>query len=123
MRAEIEASALGPAELTDGMVKRCFRFEEDFIGFGGHFPGSPILPAVLQILMAQLLAEQAVGESLQFRALARAKFTQPLRPGDRIELKLNCQEKQGQYHCASELWLAEQRAANFTLVLGKETGR
>lgn len=122
MREEIEKSALGPIELAAGAGRRSFRFTEDFIGFGGHFPGYPILPAVLQTLMAQTLAEQLVEGPLLFMALERAKFTHQLRPGDQIDVSVSCREKQGQLHCASELWLAGKRAASFTLLLGKGAG-
>lgn len=123
MRAEIEKSALGPAELTERAGTQSYQFAESFIGFAGHFPGYPILPAVLQTLLAQMVAEQICGEPLQFLALERAKFTQQLRPGDRIDLSVNCQDKQDQLRFACELCSAESRAASFTLVLAKGSNR
>lgn len=122
MREEIEKFALGPIERTEDGGQRSFRFAEDFIGFAGHFPGYPILPAVLQTLMAQTVAEQLVGAPLQFLVLKRAKFTQPLRPGDSITIKVRCGIKQGQMTFACELQLEGKRAASFVLVLGKEAG-
>lgn len=119
MRAEIEKSALGPIDLIEEGGQRSFQFGDDFIGFAGHFPGYPILPAVLQTLLAQMVAERLLGESLQFVALERAKFTQQLRPGDRIDVRVNCQEKKEQLHCHCDLVCAESRAASFILVLAK----
>ena len=119
MRIDIEKSALGPASLSEGVGQRSFRFTDDFVGFSGHFPGYPILPAVLQTLIAQLVAEQTVGVPLRFLSLERAKFTQQLRPGAQIDVRVSCQENQGQLHCACELLLAGERAAKFVLILGK----
>jgi len=119
MRQAIKEAALAPAHVAEGAGAQSFCFDEDFIGFAGHFPDYPILPAVLQILMVQLLAEQVVGLPLQFLSLKRAKFTHQLRPGDRIDVSLSCLEKEGHLHCAGELRVADQRAAGFTLMLGK----
>jgi 3-hydroxyacyl-[acyl-carrier-protein] dehydratase len=120
MREEIEKSALGPAELTAETGQRSFRFGDDFIGFSGHFPDYPILPAVLQTLMAQTVAEQLIGKPLQFLTLERAKFTHQLRPDDQIDVKLNYREKQGQLLFSCELQVDMNRAASFTLILAKE---
>ncbi len=119
MRTAIEESAQGAIELADGTGQRSFQFTEDFVGFAGHFPGYPILPAVLQILLAQLVAEQIVGKPLQFLALERAKFTQQLRPGDQIQVKVTPRQKTLQLHCTCELWLAESRASSFALLLAE----
>ncbi len=119
MRSAIEKSALGPAALADGTGQQSFQFAEDFVGFAGHFPGYPILPAVLQALLAQMVAEQIVGKPLQFLALERAKFTQQLRPGDCIRVKVDSEQKAEQQHCRCELWLGEDRAASFALLLAE----
>ncbi len=119
MREAIMQAALGPARLTEETGEQSFRFAADFIGFAGHFPGYPILPAVLQTLMAQLLAEQLIGQQLQFLALERAKFTQQLAPDDQIDVSLRYREQDGQLRCSCELHAADKRAASFTLLLGK----
>lgn len=119
MREEIEKFALGPVEPTEDGGRRSFRYGDDFIGFAGHFPDYPILPAVLQILMTQSVAEQVIGRPLRFLALERAKFTRQLRPGDRIDVSVDCREKQGQVHCVCGLRVAEKPAAAFTLVLAQ----
>lgn len=65
--------------------------------FTGHFPGRPIMPGVLQIeAMAQVggvlisLVTGIKGLVPLFMAIDKAKFRQPVRPGDvmRIEIKL-----------------------------------
>ncbi len=119
MREAIESSAVGAMERTSETGQQSFRFAEEFIGFAGHFPGSPILPAVLQTLMSQMVAEQIVGEQLRFLSLGRAKFTAQLRPGDLIEVRVGCKDQQGQFSCVAELSVAGNRAASFTLTLGR----
>lgn len=115
MRQAINRSALGPASLSADSGEQGFCFAEDFIGFAGHFPGYPILPAILQTLMAQLVAEQVRGEQLEFLSLERAKFTRELRPGDPIRVKVSFREAAESLRCTAELLCGEQSAATFTL--------
>ena len=122
MRTAIKEAALAPAQVSELAAEQSFCFDQDFIGFSGHFPDYPILPAVLQVLLAQLLAEQVIGLPLAVISLTRAKFTQQLRPGDQIDVRLSCREMEGGWHCASELQVSGQRAASFTLKLGKGSG-
>ncbi len=121
MREAIRQAALAPAVLATDSAEQSFCFNDTFIGFAGHFPDYPILPAILQTLLAQILAEQLSGEPLQFMALRRAKFTRQLRPEEQIDVRLNCQEKEEQLHCATQLQVGDETAASFTLVFGKGT--
>lgn len=121
MRTAIRAAALAPVQITASMAgEQSFCFDAEFPGFSGHFPGYPILPAVLQVLLAQLVAETVIGSSLSVVALNRAKYLQQVRPGDQIDVCVNCREKNGELHCASDLSVAERRVASFSLVLKQE---
>lgn len=115
MRQAISQSALGPAILTVDSGEQSFCFAEDFLGFAGHFPGYPILPAILQTLMAQLVAEQLRGQRLAFLSLERAKFKRELRPGDLIRVKVTFRAATESLRCAAELHCGDQSAATFTL--------
>ncbi len=121
MREAISQAALAPAILSADSAEQSFSFPDSFIGFAGHFPDYPILPAILQTLLAQVLAEQLIGEPLQFLALNRAKYSRQLRPEEQIDVSLNCREKDKQLHCATQLRVADEIAASFTLVFGKGT--
>jgi 3-hydroxyacyl-[acyl-carrier-protein] dehydratase len=119
IRCEIEASALGEVEKTEDGGRRRFRFARDFSGFAGHFPGYPILPAVLQVLMAQLVAEQLLGETLLFTALQRATVSEQVRPEAVIEVGVRIDELDGKRRCRCELRVNDKKAASFTLLLDK----
>ncbi|MEG6552157.1 3-hydroxyacyl-ACP dehydratase [Desulfocurvibacter africanus] len=88
MRQEILAARLGEfGQLGEAFVGR-FHFENDFAGFAGHFPGYPLLPAVVQILVGQIVAEalaqKETGAPLVATAVEKAKFVREVRPGEEV---------------------------------------
>ncbi len=119
MREAIIRGALSGPSVTAESGEQCFCFDHSFIGFDGHFPGYPILPAILQTLMAQILAEEVVGAPLQLVALKRAKFTRQLRPGEKIKVRLSCRKEGMELHCPVQLLVADETASSFTLVFGE----
>lgn len=123
IRKEIRQSALAPAIVTTETGEQSFCFAEEFSGFDGHFPDYPILPAILQTLLAQTLAEQVVGEPLQFCSLLRAKFTRQLRPGDRIEVGVICQNVEGLLKCLTQLQVDNEAASSFTIMFNRRAKR
>jgi 3-hydroxyacyl-[acyl-carrier-protein] dehydratase len=116
MRQALNQAALSPPVLAADSAEQRFCFSEDFIGFAGHFPGYPILPAILQMLLAQLLAEQLLGGPLQFLALEKAKFTRQLRPGDEIRVKILLRERGIPLRCVAELSCGAELAGSFALL-------
>lgn len=114
----IRAAAVGVIERPpDGSVRQRYVFSADFPGFSGHFPGRPILPAVLQIMAANLLVEAATGQRLLSTAIERAKFVQPIVPGAVVEI--TCRRVVG---AGADLWETRidsdrQPAASFSLTL------
>jgi 3-hydroxyacyl-[acyl-carrier-protein] dehydratase len=91
IKREINTSAIGgllrpePGEATGR-----YRFSGDFIGFSGHFPGDPVLPAIAQILAALDLAERMKGRPLVLTGVRNAKFHLRIGPGD--EVRVECRE-------------------------------
>jgi 3-hydroxyacyl-[acyl-carrier-protein] dehydratase len=81
--------------------------------FQGHFPTLPVFPAVLCIeAMAQLMcvlvyASQGLDPSFQrftFAGIDKAKFRQPITPGDQIEISVKVLQHR------SNIWKCEGRA-------------
>jgi 3-hydroxyacyl-[acyl-carrier-protein] dehydratase len=118
LTAAIRGAAVGDIERrADGSVRQRYVFSADFPGFSGHFPGRPILPAVLQIMAANQLVEAATGQRLLSAAIERAKFVQPIVPGAVVEI--TCRRLPG---AVEDRWEARidsdrQAAASFYLTL------
>ena len=116
VKRAIVSSAVDAMQVTEAdTVTRYYCFSPDFIGFFGHFPGYPILPAFVQVLTALSLAEEKKGCSLKLATVENAKFLIPLRPYQ--EIAVQCRErligkKPG---CEVCLMLVEELAASFQL--------
>ncbi|MDY0212899.1 MAG: hypothetical protein RBR06_07825 [Desulfuromonadaceae bacterium] len=129
IRTEIEQAALRAAEISasaieeSGHARRSFRFALDFIGFNGHFPGFPVLPAMLQTLMAQMLATQVLPPTAKFSGVTKAKFIRQVGPDEEIEVEVAWRRKNAQWHCGTTLKAQGQNASSMTLVFDAEVSQ
>lgn len=114
----IRAAVLGEIRtVAPDTVEGEFRFPAGFPGFAGHFPGYPILPAVVQMLTALCLAEDWGGRPLRLLAVEHAKFMMPLGPQQKIVVQCRERRKADRRLLDARLCREEQLAASFTLVV------
>lgn len=66
-----------------------FLLPADFPAFDGHFPGQPVLPAIVQVQMAVCVIGKKTGKDVKLKEIKKAKFANPAAPGDNIFLTLN----------------------------------
>jgi 3-hydroxyacyl-[acyl-carrier-protein] dehydratase len=71
-------------------IEIIFQLKMNFPAFRGHFPTQPILPAMVQILIAHKLIQKALGQSYPFKELSRAKFMHPVQPN--MDIRLHCRQ-------------------------------
>ncbi|MCR5258325.1 MAG: hypothetical protein K6E40_09230 [Desulfovibrio sp.] len=69
--------------------------------FQGHFPGHPVLPAVVQILMAEVVLERGQGRRIRLGELAKGKFTTPVIPPCRVRCTVT-QAESGRWNAMLE---------------------
>ena len=91
LRRAVAAARTGLQTAEDGAVSGEFCFSEEFVGFAGHFPGYPLVPGVVQLLLAQTLIEERCGAVLRLTEVGNAKFFEQLRPG--TEISVVCRER------------------------------
>jgi len=70
-----------------------FMFNENYPGFSGHFPGQPVLPAIVQLAMVRYLAECALCGSLLPVRYERTKFRAMIQPGEKVEVDIDFTKK------------------------------
>jgi len=121
LRCGIRASAAGDIERTGpGTVVRRYRFAPGFIGFSGHFPDNPILPAVVQVCAVVSLAEEEGGKDLRLSAMRSAKFLSPIRPDEEVSIRYRRRVDSGEDICDATLSVAGKTSAAFQLRLAEE---
>ena len=70
-------------------IKGVFVFPQDFPAFEGHFPGQPVLPAVVQLAAARLLAAKHLGRQLVPISVDRAKFKAMVGPNEPMTITIS----------------------------------
>lgn len=82
-------NASGPIQqIEENIWEQGFCFASDFVGFAGHFPQKPVLPAAVQIAMIRLLWHKSVGAIDALEVLS-AKYMSPILPNERILVRLS----------------------------------
>ncbi|BCR03190.1 hypothetical protein DESUT3_02590 [Desulfuromonas versatilis] len=118
---EIELAALGEVELDEqGALVGSYCFPEGFLGFSGHFPGYPIVPAIVQVLVAQRLAQTRLGEGLRLQGVENAKFLLQIRPGQQIRVRCLLKPREEATLVEARLSCGETLAASFNLKFAPE---
>jgi 3-hydroxyacyl-[acyl-carrier-protein] dehydratase len=120
LRKGIDASAMEalPGTVTEAGARR-YRFAPGFIGFSGHFPGNPILPAIVQIRAVVSLAEKEVGKTLALAAVRSAKFLAPIRPDEDVWIRVRRRVDSGINICDATLSVEGKTVAAFQLELAE----
>ncbi|MGC4121697.1 MAG: hypothetical protein QM765_45395 [Myxococcales bacterium] len=55
----------------------------------GHFPSAPVLPAIGQLRFVEHTASLLTGKPCELESIERARFQEPIVPGDVLELSLD----------------------------------
>jgi 3-hydroxyacyl-[acyl-carrier-protein] dehydratase len=69
-------------------VSGIFIFPADFPAFGGHFPGRPVLPAIIQLAAVTHMAGLALGAEVRPQHYQKTKFRAMIQPGDEIHVEI-----------------------------------
>lgn len=101
--------------------------------FAGHFPDHPIMPGVLILealaqtggILAFALAPDYRGNVIYFTGADRVRFRKPVRPGDRLVMKLRIlKQRGGLFKMKGEAFVDDQLVAEaeMTATVDIETG-
>lgn len=88
----IAAASQGTATTdSSSMMEGRFVFADSFVGFDGHFPEHPILPAIVEIMTVVSLVSERSGCGQRLVSVEDAKFLTPVRPNQ--ELLVQCRQR------------------------------
>jgi len=110
-------AAGSPISTDEKAFTKQFSFSEAFIGFDGHFPGNPILPAMVQLMLGEIVAAEAAGKSFVTSDAARAKFVRQVVPGELITVSGTLSEKDGATKANITLTVDGETASTYVLIL------
>ena len=71
-------------------VRVSLRIQPELRWFTGHFPGMPLLPAVVQTHWAVTFGRQYFTLPPRFTGMSHIKFMRLVTPGAHLELRLRC---------------------------------
>jgi 3-hydroxyacyl-[acyl-carrier-protein] dehydratase len=118
LKTAISLSATGPVRETEqGTFVKSYSFAPDFIGFSGHFPGYPVLPAFLQVLTVLSTAEEVRGRPLTLISIVKAKFRIEIHPGQAVEVQYRERAVREATGFEATLTVAEGLAASLLLTV------
>jgi 3-hydroxyacyl-[acyl-carrier-protein] dehydratase len=118
----IRACGIKPAQETQRGWEKTYVFPADFLGFKGHFPENPILPAVIQIMMAREAVTEQIGQEFDVMKLSRAKYMKVITPGIPVTVIWTVKEQPDSVSCNCILETEGNPASKLILTLTKKQG-
>jgi 3-hydroxyacyl-[acyl-carrier-protein] dehydratase len=88
----------------------CFRVAPDHPCLAGHFPGRPLVPAVL--ILDHVATALRRGHGLRLVRIVDARFNAPLRPGESASIRLDAPD-------SGAVWRFEVHRGEALLVRGR----
>lgn len=120
LRQAIVACAQSPVIAARDGYQWELLFPEDFVGFDGHFPGHPVLPAFIQILSTQCALEQRTGQTWALRRVKRAKFMKTVAPNQTVTLTWKEKDVEEGLQGGFTLCVSDAKVASFSALYAPE---
>lgn len=82
-------------EQSENQITGTLRIDAAHPVFQGHFPGSPVLPGVVQLEMVKTVLSKAFEKPFALKEMSTCKFLEVLNPVETPELTIHIQYKDG----------------------------
>ncbi len=115
VRRAVAAYSAGTVVTNNGSCQARLTFPPDFVGFQGHFPGNPVLPGVCLIEAVLGVLETAHGRAWRLRTVTSAKFREPVRPGQTLEIDCSSSSEGGGIKVRAQISCVGTRVAEIVL--------
>ncbi len=104
-----------------GQAVCIFDMAEDFIGFRGHFPGAPVLPAIYMLMASLATCETAIDARLTLTRVDRAKFTRQVHPKDSLRVEVSWESDSSDLIIRAGLTCADRPVASIWCTASRES--
>ncbi|MBU0673135.1 MAG: beta-hydroxyacyl-ACP dehydratase [Proteobacteria bacterium] len=95
-------------------------FQPDFPGFAGHFPGQPVLPAVLQMATVRVLAMAIAERRLTPIETGKLKFSGMILPLETVHLQVQMERDEHRWSTGFKFFRDGKPLARGTLIFVEE---
>ena len=98
---------------TADQITASARVTADSVWYAGHFPGNPILPGIAVLALVEeaiLAAELDEKRQVIITGIGRVRFRLPVKPDDRMTLKIARERKKGGLTYEFSVCVAEELA-------------
>ena len=117
---EIRECSTITAHETQRGFEKAYLFKSDFSGFQGHFPGNPILPAIVQLITARESIIEQMNKTLVITKISRAKFQKIIVPDIPFTVIWNISNEENSFVCKCKLETDGEPASSFTITLSEK---
>ena len=110
----VEAATVHPLGWEpEQAITQSFCFPATFGAFQGHFPGHPVLPAFAQVRLVVGMLASARQAPLALTGLDKAKFREPLLPGQTIQVRCRLEDTPNPSLASATLTLGDRPLSAF----------
>ncbi|MEN8126655.1 MAG: hypothetical protein ABFR90_02500 [Planctomycetota bacterium] len=117
----IQMCSRQPIRKTDQGWEKEYIFPQSFLGFQGHFPGKPVLPAVVQIMLFRESIAEELAQPLEIAKITRAKFLKVINADISVKAVWTLKETDEGLLCKCLLESEGERVSSFNLTLTVST--
>jgi len=97
----------------------------DSVWYAGHFPGTPLLPGIAILALVEEAineAELKEGRRVTMTGVGRVRFRLPVRPDDRMVIKISREERNYGFAYCFSVFLSEELACAGVFTAGVVAG-
>ena len=103
--------------------ERMVTIRVDHPSLAGHFPGHPVIPAVVMLGEIMDVIREMTKEPIEFVGMPSAKFMSPLKPGEPLTIRLNQQgDGATEFICTTGSRLIASGSLRYRIVADDSTG-
>ena len=117
MNEEIKQCSNISVHKTERGYEMEYVFPPTFSGFQGHFPQNPVLPAIIQLMMARESIIKHIGRDLLITKITRAKFHKIIKPDIPVTVVWTLREQEDAFVCKCTLETEGNPASYFVMTL------
>ena len=88
----------------------------DFPAFDGHFPGQPVLPAVMQLVVVRMLVAKLLQAPLETVRTGKMKFKGMILPNEIVQIQVTVEKIDGLWNAVFKLTKPESVVATGSIL-------